>query len=407
MNYIDDFNSLAPFFFYPGLVGLLSITIFLCGIKKFAGPIAFASLYLYGGTLLMAGAGGALLLQAAFLNLIFLVFLYLGGRISLSRYSHLVTIGPSATLTTKLLSFMIVVTYVLILTYVLINFAVSFKLDKINWVTNAGFLPYLLALLNGMMLTYAFIFLASKNYTLFLLLIFVLIAGGYVFGEKITLLNMAILIVTVMMQKPRIRPRVVVYSISIVVLFFALTLYFFGANEGGIDNALTALLIRLIATFDGTMIILSLELHESYLLPHDFLYYVFDFITSKIFGPTQGVGQILAGTNVYNYPPNGGPNDSLINYFLLSSGLNKVLVCVFLAASSFLLGYLDRVIKQGKINSYAFGWKLILIPLYFMLPAFFQATGTAFLLLARYYFLLLPSLIFVYIITIGIKSDRN
>jgi len=173
-------------------------------------------------------------------------------------------------------------------------------------------------------------------------------------------------------------------------------LVFFGGLDGDLAAAVDAFLIRVVATFDGTIIIVMLGLSDTLELPHSFLYYAFQFFTSRIDGVEPGLGQILAGFEVYPYPENGGPNDSLVNYYMLGGFFDKAFVFLFVASFAFLLGMIDNIIKSGRFAQYPFAWSFVLVPLYFMLPAFFQATGTAFLLIAKYYVFLLPAIALIF-----------
>ncbi len=398
MDFLEDFKLLTPDYFCTALIFLLVVTAGACGIRRFLGPIALASLYFYGAVLLMMGAGSEQLVQGVILVCIFLMFLMLGSRSPVLRVPRgSLSVDNGATFYRDL-TWVLIIVYVLFVQLLISDFSMLYKIDKINWVVNAGALPYVWSLLNGALISVAFMLLVVRRYLLFSIVALALAFGGYIFGEKSVFINLAVLIAVVVFQEPLKLGRSLVAAVA-ATFFLAFTIvYSFGGAVAGWSTAVQAFSVRLIATFDGTMIILKTHMYEGYELPHSVIYYVFDFFLSKIYGVSPGVGQILAAAGVYQYPENGGPNDSLVNYFLLSDISGKISVGVFLAVFAFFLGFLDRVVKEKRLNDYVVGWQFILIPLYLLMPAFFQATGTAFILLARYYVLLLPLVLVVYFI---------
>ncbi|KRW64907.1 hypothetical protein AO729_07910 [Pseudomonas sp. TTU2014-066ASC] len=215
-------------------------------------------------------------------------------------------------------------------------------------------------------------------------------------GEKIVLVNLLILVVVCLLAQGKGKTFWISF-VSFSLLSMVVTIFvFFGGLEGEGGAAVDAFMIRVVATFDGTIIIMMLGLSGTLELPHSFLYYAFQFFTSRLDGVEPGLGQILAGFEVYPYPENGGPNDSLVNYYLLGDFFDRAFVFLFVASFAFLLGMLDKIIKSGRFACCPLAWSFILVPLYFMLPAFFQATGTAFLLIARYYLFLIPAIALFY-----------
>lgn len=397
MDFIQDFIGLTPDYFYIALSLLLFTTACVCGVQRFIGPIAIASIYFYGAALLMMGAGIEQFLQGLVLIICYFVFLFLGVRSPLLRIPRSTSSIRESSGGYIFFILVVSIVYASFIGYLFFKYARDSRIDKINWVDGAGGLPYVLALLNGVLLSIFFMLLVSGNYFLFLIVGALLVFGGSVFGEKGVVINLAVVVVSVVFQKP-MRPLDMLCLFFLLVIISALTaVLFFGGASVNSGDAFVAFLGRLAASFDGTMIILETHMYDSYRLPNTVFYYIFDFIVSKIYGVGQGIGQLLASTNVYTYPPNGGPNDSLINYFLLSGLDGKIIVGGFVSVFAFFLGMLDSAIKTGRINSYTAAWKLILLPLYFYMPTFFQATGTAFLLLARYYVLLIP-LVFVFFV---------
>lgn len=398
MNFIQDFIRLTPDYFFVSLFFLLFVTAISCGFRRFLGPIAIASVYFYGAALLMMGAGVEQFVQAFILIVIYFFSLVTGIRAPLLKFTRSALSADAMSRSYALLAFVVLVVYIAIFWLLLLNYSQNYRIDKINWAEGAGVLPYILSLLNGMLLSLFFLLLVDRNYLLSLVVGIALVFGGFVFGDKGVIVNLTIVVVSVVFQKSlRLKNVLYIFSLSIVVLLFTIV-FFFGAVSGSTNDAFVAFLARLVASFDGTMIILKAHLYEGIKLPHTVLYYIFDFVVSRVYGISPGVGQLLASTNIYVYPKNGGPNDSLINYFLLSDVVNKIVVCVFLSFFAFVMGALDTMVKTSRLNTYTAGWKFILLPLYFYMPAFFQATGTAFLLLARYYVLLFPVIIIAFVL---------
>ncbi|OYU06330.1 MAG: hypothetical protein CFE47_16470 [Pseudomonas sp. PGPPP1] len=396
MDIIEDFIRLTPEYFYLSLCFLLFITACGCGLRRFLGPIAVASIYFYGAALLMMGAGMEQFVQALVLVLLYFVSLVIGVRAPSLKFARSTLTTDSMPKLYNRLALFVLVMYAVFFWFLLSKFTQNYRIDKINWGGEAGVLSYVLSLLNGVLLSLLFLLLVARNYVLFLIVGCFLVLGGVVFGEKGVIINLAVVVISVIFQKPiRLKSIFFIFVLSIIISLLTVV-FFFGAASSNVDDALVAFLARLVASFDGTMIILKARMYESVSLPNTVLYYIFDFIVSRIYGVSPGVGQMLASTNIYVYPENGGPNDSLINYFLLSDLVDKVVVCFFVSSFAFVMGALDAIVKTCRLNTYSAGWKFILLPLYFYMPTFFQATGTAFLLLARYYFLLFPVVIIAF-----------
>lgn len=393
MNIIEDFIRLTPDYFYVSLFFLLFVTAFVCGLRRFLGPIAVASIYFYGAALLMMGAGFEQFVQALVLVIIYFVSLIIGVRAPSLKFTHSTLSTHAMPQSYSRLALFVLVVYAAFFWLLLSKYSQNYRIDKINWGGEAGVLPYVLSLLNGVLLSLLFLLLVARNYVLFLIVGCFLVLGGFVFGEKGVIINLAVVVISVVFQKSvRLKNMFFIFVLSIIILLLTVV-FFFGAISSNADDAFMAFLARLVASFDGTMIILKSHMYESVRLPNTVLYYIFDFFVSRIYGVSPGVGQLLASTNIYLYPENGGPNDSLINYFLLSDFVDKVVVCFFVSSFAFVMGGLDTIVKTCRLNAYSAGWKFVLLPLYFYMPTFFQATGTAFLLLARYYFLLFPIII--------------
>jgi len=406
MDIIEDFIRLTPDYFYVALCFLLCITAFGCGLRRFLGPIAVASIYFYGAALLMMGAGMEQFVQALVLVLIYFVSLIIGVRAPSFKFTRSTLSTNAMSQSYSYLAFFMLVAYAALFCFLLSKYTQDYRIDKINWGGEAGVLPYVLSLLNGILLSLFFLLLVARNYVLFLIVGCFLVLGGIVFGEKGVIINLAVVVISVVFQRSvGLRDMFFIFVLSIVISFLTVV-FFFGATFSNADDALVAFLARLVASFDGTMIILKAHMYESVKLPNAVLYYIFDFIVSKIYGISPGVGQLLASTNIYLYPENGGPNDSLINYFLLSDWVDKVVVCFFVSFFAFVMGGLDAIVKTCRLNTYSAGWKFVLLPLYFYMPTFFQATGTAFLLLARYYFLLFPVIIVAFFLRGCLKDVK-
>jgi hypothetical protein len=406
MDFIDDFVRLTPDYFFVSFGFLLFVTAFCCGLRRFLGPIAIASAYFYGAALLMMGAGMEQLVQAFVLILIYFVSLVIGVRTPLLRIPQTTCSTDAMSQSYSRLAFIVLIVYAILFWFLMSKFSQNYRIDKLGWGASAGVLPYVLSLLNGVLLSLLFLLLVARNYFMFLIVGLSLVLGGIVFGEKGIIINLAVVVASVVFQKAiRLRDMLYILVFSIVILFLTVV-FFFGAASSNADDAIVAFLARLVASFDGTMIIFNTHMYEDASLPNTVLYYMFDFLVSKIYGVGPGVGQLLASTNVYVYPQNGGPNDSLINYFLLSDFINKIIVCFFVSFFAFVMGALDTMVKTGRMNTYPDGWKFVLLPLYFYMPAFFQATGTAFLLLARYYVLLFPVIVFAFFLRECLKNVK-
>jgi len=397
MDIFSDFASVVSPIYYPALVFVMAVTMFVLGFSSFIGPVSIASLYFYGAVLIMMHGGIEKFIQGVLLCATFLCFLYLGGvskpfRIPLQSSHFAGFKWPFS-----ILSLGCCFIYLFLLAYIAINHSLLFpKVDKVGWSLDAGLLAYIYYLLSGLLTTFAFLLFSKRNYCAFCFVAFSLAAGGYVMGEKIVLVNLLILVVVCLLAQGKGK-RFWISFVSFSLLSMVVTIFvFFGGMEGGVAAAVDAFLIRVVATFDGTIIIMMLGLSETLELPHGFLYYAFHFFTSRIDGIEPGLGQLLAGFEVYPYPENGGPNDSLVNYYLLGDFFDRAFVFLFVASFAFLLGVLDKAIKGGRFACCPLAWSFILVPLYFMLPAFFQATGTAFLLIARYYVFLIPAIALFY-----------
>lgn len=404
MEFIDDFIALTPRYYYVSLCFLLFFTAGICGGRRFVGPVAVSSVYFYGAVLLMMGGGDQQFCEGVILILCYLFFLFFGVRAPLIRFSRSkLAIEDNVGLYTRM-ALVVLFLYSIFLGFLLFKYAQDFRVDKINWVGDAGGLPYLLALFNGLLVSLFFVFLVMRKYFLSAVIGVSLIVGGSMFGEKGVIINLALVLMVAVFQRP-VRLLNLLGLFFLLVAISALTVvFFFGGASASSGDAILAFLARLAASFDGTMIILETNMYEYYRLPNSVLYYIFDFVFSKIYGISPGVGQILAAANVYSYPVNGGPNDSLINYFLLSGVDGKIIVVGFVCVFSFVLGMLDNAVKTCRLNSYTLGWQFVLLPLYFYMPIFFQATGTAFLLLARYYVFLMP-LVFVVFVFRGVTKN--
>lgn len=406
MNFIEDFIRLTPDCFFVSLCFLLLVTAYGCGLRRFLGPIAVASVYFYGAALLMMGAGFEQLVQAFVLVIIYFVSLVIGVRTPLLAFARSTLSTDAMSRSSGRMAFLTLIAYVALLWFLLSTYSQGYRIDKINWGGDAGVLPYVLALLNGVLLSLLFLLLVVRRYVLFLVVGCSLVIGGVVFGEKGVIINIFVVVISVVFQKP-VRLKYIFFILMLLmVLLFLTVIFFFGDATSSTDDSLIAFLARLVASFDGTMIILEARMYEGVRLPNTVLYYMFDFFVSKIYGVGPGVGQLLASTNIYEYPENGGPNDSLINYFLLSDFINKVVVCFFVSFFAFVMGALDTMVKTCRLNAYSIGWKLVLLPLYFYMPAFFQATGTAFLLLARYYVLLFPIIIVAFFLVGSLRNVK-
>jgi len=397
MDIFSDFSSVVSPIYYLALVSVMAVTTFFLGFVRFIGPVAVACLYFYGAVLIMMHGGIEKFLQGLLLCATFLCFLYLGGVSKPFRIPLQNSRLDNSRWRVSTLSVGCCFIYLLLLIYIAIKYSLSFpKVDKLGWALDAGLLPYIYYLFGGLLTTFAFLLFSKKNYYAFCFVAFSLAAGAYVVGEKVALVNLLILVVVCLLTQGK-GVRFWIYFVSFSLLSMAITiLVFFGGLEGGLVAAVDAFLIRLIATFDGTIIIVMLGLGDTLELPHGFLYYAFQFFTSRIDGVEPGLGQILAGFEVYPYPESGGPNDSLINYYLLGGFFDRSFVFLFVASFAFLLGVLDRAIKSGSFARCPLAWSFVVVPLYFMLPAFFQATGTAFLMIARYYVILIPAVVLFY-----------
>lgn len=407
MNFIEDFIRLTPDYFFVSLCFLMFVTAYGCGLRRFFGPIAIASVYFYGAALLMMGAGLEQLVQAFVLVIVYFVSLLIGVRAPLLNFSRSSLSTDAMSRSYSRMALFTLVAYTALFWFLLSTYSQNYRIDKINWGSDAGVLPYILSLLNGVLLSLLFLLLVARRYVLFLIVGLSLALGGVVFGEKGIIISLVVIVISVVFQKP-VRFKSIFYILMLsLILLFLTVVFFFGDASSSVDDALVAFLARLVASFDGTMIILDAHLYEGVRLPNTVLYYIFDFIVSKIYGVGVGVGQLLASTNIYKYPENGGPNDSLINYFLLSDVINKIVICFFVSFFAFVMGALDTMVKTCRLNTYSIGWKLVLLPLYFYMPAFFQATGTAFLLLARYYFLLFPILIISFFLVGSLRNVKS
>ncbi|WP_312396257.1 hypothetical protein [Stutzerimonas kunmingensis] len=397
MDIFYDFSSVVSPIYYIALFFLMTITAFLLGLVRFIGPVAFASLYFYGALLIMMHDGIEGLLHGLLLAPTFLCFLYLGAVSKPIRITLRSSRSTDFTLFFLLFSVACCFAYLLLLFYIAKSYSLSFpKVDKLAWALGAGLAPYVYSLFSGVLMTCAFLLFFKKKYIVFSFAAFSLVVGGYVMGEKVALVNLLFLVVVCLLSQ-REGVRFWIYFSGFSLISMALTvLVFFGGLDGDLAAAVDAFLIRVVATFDGTIIIVMLGLSDTLELPHSFLYYAFQFFTSRIDGVEPGLGQILAGFEVYPYPENGGPNDSLVNYYMLGGFFDKAFVFLFVASFAFLLGMIDNIIKSGRFAQYPFAWSFVLVPLYFMLPAFFQATGTAFLLIAKYYVFLLPAIALIF-----------
>lgn len=392
--FVYEIMLLTPSYFYFLLLFVLFSFAKFYGFNNFLGPTAFSSLFFFSPIIWSLPYLESIdLIITFFMVISYFLFFKLG-----------VSIDPSFILKKFIgynkgyyifISYILISTYFFLLQIVIVYFGVNGHVDKLAWTVSSGGVSYLFSAVEMSVIVIAFYFIELKKYFLFFLVASLLVWGGVVFHSKSVLLSF---IVIYLINKSRfgIEFKYITRYIIIISIFFTLTsvLFFGGLNA----DSYTAFASRVFATIDGTFTILTSGMYPDYSLPHSSLYYIFDLFTSKIYGVTESVGQIVAGYSNTSYPKFGGPNDSLVNYLFLTQGLDKLNVVIFVCALSFISGSLDKIIKSERCTFSLLEFKLIIYPLYLFIPSFFQATGTAFMLLARLYIFLIPIVIFIFLV---------
>ncbi|CNC63473.1 Uncharacterised protein [Yersinia similis] len=285
--------------------------------------------------------------------------------------------------------------YIIVITYIYSVFSIDSKVDKLTWTLESGGVHYLFECLSMVILVISFDFLERRKTYLSSIFFFVLIFAGILMGGKGILVNLfSVYLVVKSRESFSSFSLIGVFFILMVVVLLTQIVFFGGVNSSGF----AAITSRILATIDGTYIIFYNKVYGDFYLATPILYYLSDFMASKIYGVSDGLGILLARFSDISYPLHGGPNDSIVNYLLLYNDYNKLVVLLFISTMSFIAGMLDRIIKKINFINAGISLKIVIYPLYLLLPLSFQASGTFFMILARGYVILIPILLFYYFI---------
>ncbi|WP_141239803.1 hypothetical protein [Vibrio cholerae] len=278
------------------------------------------------------------------------------------------------------------VLFLLVNTHIYMLFSESGRVNKLTWTVSAGALPYIYEALL-MISICCFLHCLERRFFLFCFLIFILIGfSGLVFGSKGVLINIFI-VYLLYRTRFNISYRFVILLAPLSIVFlFILSIVFFGSGVAGF----LALFSRIMATLDGTFSIFFDGLYESFYLDKTVLIYYFDVFYSRFYGVQESLGQIIANHSRFYYPEFGGPNDSVVNYLLLSTGFNKLIAIATVCVLAFFSGFLDVYLRSRRANYISLKNKIAIYPLYFLLPALYQGVGTGILLFARVYVIIIP-----------------
>ncbi|EOX3438082.1 hypothetical protein ACPFUQ_003306 [Vibrio cholerae] len=276
--------------------------------------------------------------------------------------------------------------FLLVNIYIYMLFSESGRVNKLTWTTSSGALPYIYEALL-MITTCCFLHCLERRFFLFCIFIFFLIGfSGFMFGSKGVLINL-FFVYLLYRTRFKISYRLIVFLIPLFLAFlFVLSSFFFGAGMAGI----LALFSRVMATLDGTFSIFFDGLYESFYLDKTVLIYYFDVFYSRFYGVQESLGQIIANNSRFYYPEFGGPNDSVVNYLLLSSGFNKLIAIATVCSLAVFSGFFDMYLRSKRASYISLKNKIAIYPLYLLLPALYQGVGTGILLFARVYVIIIP-----------------
>ncbi|WP_172806964.1 hypothetical protein, partial [Endozoicomonas arenosclerae] len=158
----------------------------------------------------------------------------------------------------------------------------------LSWTVESKGLHYLFDFLTMLIMVCSISFFEKKKYFNFCLCFLLIVFSSVLLGIKGALINLIILLMAVSVRGG-VGWKIIFQAVVLTFIFLVLTLYLF---FGGLSlEALNAIISRVIATIDGTYIILSTGIDESYQLPNNILVYIFDFIVSKFNGVIESLGQ--------------------------------------------------------------------------------------------------------------------
>ncbi|CRG49456.1 MULTISPECIES: hypothetical protein [Yersinia pseudotuberculosis complex] len=393
--FVDNFLSEVPVAFYIVFSFFILTFSALYGIKNILGPTLLSSVFFFMPASLALILADPIDKFFVFLGCVFFCLFYLlGNRISIvNKTLEIKYINQSSS--HNLFGMTMLLFYIIIITYIYSVFSTDSKVDKLTWTLESGGVHYLFECLSMVILVISFDFLERRKIYLSSIFFIVLILAGILMGGKGILVNLFSVYLVVKSRKS-------FNSFSLIGVFFILTVvilltqmvFFGGINSSGF----AALTSRVLATIDGTYIIFYNNVYGNLYLTSPVLYYLSDFMASKIYGVSDGLGVLLARFSDISYPPHGGPNDSIVNYILLYNDYNKLVALLFISTMSFIAGTLDRIIKNKNFINVSISLKIAIYPLYLLLPLSFQASGTFFMILARVYIILIPILLLYYFI---------
>ncbi|CNC80417.1 hypothetical protein [Yersinia pseudotuberculosis] len=393
--FVDNFLSEVPVAFYIVFSFFILTFSVLYGIKNILGPTLLSSVFFFMPASLALILADPIDKIFVLLGCIFFyIFYLLGNRISIvNKTLEIKYINqPNSH---YLFSMTMLLFYIIIITYIYSVFSIDSKVDKLTWTLESGGVHYLFECLSMVILVISFDFLERRKIYLSSIFFIVLILAGILMGGKGILVNLFSVYLVV-------KSRRSFNSFSLIGVFFILTVVFLLTQIvffGGVNSSgFAAITSRALATIDGTYIIFYNNVYGNLYLTSPILYYLSDFMASKIYGVSDGLGVLLARFSDISYSPHGGPNDSIVNYILLYNNYNKLVALSFVSTMSFIAGILDRVIKNKKFINVSISLKIAIYPLYLLLPLSFQASGTFFMILARVYIILIPILFFYYFI---------
>lgn len=385
MFYVDFFES-VDLVFYIIFAFLFLCFSFVVGMRYVIGPTLFSAInFLSAASLGLVYAVGFDFYILVVSVLIFFInyYCFCGSQKHVIKNAYVNSgIDNDRQLSIKFF----IVLFVLVNCIIVFMFGESGRVNKLTWTVTAGGLPYIYEALLMVMYCCFLHCLERRWFLLNCIILFIVGLTGYIFSSKGILINVFLIYAIYITRENVSIKRLVTLFFTSIIFIFILTNVYFGSGYLG----LLALCSRAIATLDGTFSIFFDGMYGVHTLDKSVLYYYFDFFVSRIYGVNEGLGAIIAGFSRFNYPEFGGPNDSVVNYLLLSDGMDKVVVIITVFILSFSGVLLDRYVRTCNAKYLPLRNKIIVYPFVLLLPSLYQAVGTGLLILARIYVIIVP-----------------
>ena len=147
----------------------------------------------------------------------------------------------------------------------------------------------------------------------------------------------------------------------------------------GFGNNILLFTNRLLKNTDGSFTILQEKLYNLQLFDHSFLIQLFKVISFKIGFEKQEIGETIAFYSKYSYPEHGGPNDHILNYFLLNFSVINVLIYIFIIILLATITHknFDKIFKNYYLYNFA-------VFFYVKAAGFIQAPSTMILIFSKF-----------------------